>query len=181
MRLWVIIKNRNGNISSLCRRSRFQVRHCSRYWSPRSTANTIIHHIMNSIVKKSPNWIHFSATVTGNVNEEKVLGQRSFQMLTVISSLLLIALILKYLNQDKYINQKGYGSINVQATCNALEQLTSARAERPGRLHDGRLWRRSSVRRIVSQYDGEVCLLVDSGYGIPVDSCLITPFKPACN
>ncbi|KAK9879695.1 hypothetical protein WA026_006755 [Henosepilachna vigintioctopunctata] len=47
--------------------------------------------------------------------------------------------------------RKGYPSINVEATCNALEQFASISAKWPGSVHDGRVWRNSHARDIVSQ------------------------------
>ncbi|KAK9891675.1 hypothetical protein WA026_015642 [Henosepilachna vigintioctopunctata] len=69
--------------------------------------------------------------------------------------------------------KKEYPSINVQATCNSLEQFTNISAECPGSVHDGRVWRNSHIIDIVSQYDGAVCLLGDSRDGL--SPWLITP------
>ncbi|KAK9882695.1 hypothetical protein WA026_022745 [Henosepilachna vigintioctopunctata] len=78
----------------------------------------------------------------------------------------------------RFVGDPGFQSgVAQDATCNALEQFTSIRAQWPGSVHGGRVWRNSHVRDILSQYDGAVCLLGDSGYGL--SPWLITPFKPA--
>nr|XP_023025033.1 putative nuclease HARBI1 [Leptinotarsa decemlineata] len=111
------------------------------------------------------------------MTEAKVLWQRHFCLTSVIGALDCTQIEIQKpgLHGNEYICRKGYPSMNVQATCNALEQFTSISAEWPGSVHDGRVWRNSHVRNIVSQYDGAVCLLGDSGYGL--SPWLITPFK----
>lgn len=145
----------------------------------RSTANKTIRLVMNRIVQRSHNWIRFPST-EAEINEAKVLWQqKQFRLPTVIGALdcTLIEILKPTLHGDEYICRKGYPSINVQGTCNALEQFTSISAEWPGSVHDSRVWRNSPVRDIMSQFDGSACLLGDSGYGL--SPWLITPFKPA--
>lgn len=143
----------------------------------RSTANKTISYVLNRIVDRSHNWIKFPTTAA-TMNDAKVLWQRRFRLPTVIGALdcTQIEITKPRDHGDEYICRKGYASINVQATCNALEQFTSINAEWPGSVHDSRVWRNSGLRDIVSQFDGSACLLGDSGYGL--SPWLITPFKP---
>lgn len=143
----------------------------------RTTANKTIRYVMSRVVEQSHNWIRFPTTAE-DMNEAKVLWQRHFRLPSVIGALDCTQVEIQKpgLHGDEYICRKGYPGINVQATCNALEQFTSISAEWPGSVHDGRVWRNSHARDIVSQYDGAVCLLGDSGYGL--SPWLITPFKP---
>nr|CAI5866044.1 unnamed protein product [Callosobruchus analis] len=46
---------------------------------------------------------------------------------------------------DKYINRKGFASINVQATCNTQEKLTRVDVQWLSSIHDSRIWRRSGM------------------------------------
>ncbi|CAH2003249.1 unnamed protein product [Acanthoscelides obtectus] len=43
----------------------------------------------------------------------------------------------------EYINRKGKPTLNVQATCDSREMLTSVDVSWPGSLHDSRIWRNS--------------------------------------
>ncbi|KAJ8944099.1 hypothetical protein NQ314_009555 [Rhamnusium bicolor] len=127
----------------------------------RSTVTKTVNYVMDCIIARADEWIHFPATPV-EMNEAKILWRRSFS--------------------DANCN-RSFGlyppTINVQATCNAAEQFTSISAEWPGSVHDARIWRISPIRGIVSQYDGPVCLLGDSGYGI--SPWLITPFQSPRN
>ncbi|KAK9872679.1 hypothetical protein WA026_018813 [Henosepilachna vigintioctopunctata] len=73
------------------------------------TANKTIRYVMSRVVEQSHNWIRFPTTAE-DMTEAKVLWQRHFRLPSVI---------------DEYICREGYPSINVQVTCNALEQFTS--------------------------------------------------------
>ncbi|XP_046666759.1 putative nuclease HARBI1 [Homalodisca vitripennis] len=87
------------------------------------------------------------------MTEAKVLWQRHYRLPSVIGALDCTQIEIQKpgLHGDEYICRKGYPSINVQATCNALEQFTSISAEWPGSVHDGRVWRNSHVRDIVTE------------------------------
>lgn len=144
----------------------------------RTTANKIIRYVMNQINENSHRWIRFPLTAA-EINDARLKWQRRFILPTVVGALdcTQIEIVKPGQHGDEYICRKGYPSINVQATCNSLEQFTSISAEWPGSVHDSRIWRNSDVRGIISQFDGSACLLGDSGYGI--SPWLITPFKPA--
>lgn len=143
----------------------------------RSTACKTIHYVMDEVFEKGHNWIKFPSTVQ-EVNNAKLKWQTRFRLPTVIGALDCTHVEVKKpsLFGDEYINRKGFASINAQATCDADEKFTSITAEWPGSVHDARIWRRSDIRRKISQFDGDACLLGDSGYGI--SPWLITPFKP---
>ena len=148
----------------------------------RTTVNKTISNMINRIVEQSHNWIRFPSTAD-EMKEANVLWQRHFRLPTVIGAVDCTHIeILKpgqALHGDEYICRKGYPSVNVQATCNALEQFTSISAEWPGSVHDARVWRRSPIRGIMTKYNGAVCLIGDSGYAL--SPWLITPFKPPQN
>ncbi|KAJ8926704.1 hypothetical protein NQ314_020920 [Rhamnusium bicolor] len=146
----------------------------------RSTVTKTVNYVMDCITARADEWIHFPATPV-EMNEAKILWRRSFQMPTVIGALdcTHVEINKPILHGDEYINRKGYDTINVQATCNTAEQFTSISAEWLGSVHDASIWRTSPIRGIVSQNDGTVCLLADSGYGI--SPWLITPFQPPRN
>ncbi|XP_046688202.1 putative nuclease HARBI1 [Homalodisca vitripennis] len=146
----------------------------------RTTACKTVSYVMDKIIDRANFWIHFPATVE-EINEAKIQWQRNFRLPTVIGALDCTHVQIKKpnLHGDEYVNRKGCITINVQGTCDALERFTSISAEWPGSVHDARIWRRSPVREIMSRFDGRVCLLGDSGYGI--SPWLITPFKPPTN
>lgn len=144
----------------------------------RTTACKTINSVLNNIIEKAGNWIHFPSTVE-EMNEAKILWQSRFRLPTVVGSVDCTHIEIKKPTHfgDEYINRKGFASINVQATCDAQERFTSVCAEWPGSVHDARIWRTSPVRGVISQFNGSACLLGDSGYG--VSPWLVTPFKPA--
>lgn len=146
----------------------------------RTTVCKTIDNVMDKILLKASDWIKFPSTIQ-EVNAAKVQWHRRFRLPTVIGSLDCTHVEIKKpsVHGDEYVNRKGYASINVQATVNANEEFTSLSAEWPGSVHDARIWRRSPIRDIVSKYNGDACLLGDSGYGI--SPWLITPFKPPRN
>lgn len=74
---------------------------------------------------------------------------------------------------DEYINRKGFPSINVQCTVDALERFTSVDAQWPGSVHDSRIFRNSAVKSIMERTVNTI-LLADSGYGIA--PYLLTPY-----
>lgn len=144
----------------------------------RSTVCKTVNFVMDQIIRRANDWIHFPSTAR-EMNEARVLWQTRFHMPSVIGALdcTHVEINKPSIFGDEYVNRKGYTSINVQATCDASEKVTSISAEWPGSVHDSRIWRRTPFRNILSRFDGSVCLLADSGYGI--SPWLITPFKPA--
>ena len=76
---------------------------------------------------------------------------------------------------DECVNRKGKTTINVQMTYDANEKITSVDAQWPGSIHDNRIWRLSGIQDMMRRYDGDICLLGDSRYGIT--PWLITPFE----
>lgn len=111
------------------------------------------------------------------INNVKIVWQRYFCLTTAIGALDCTHVeILKPSHfESEYINQNCYASVNVQAMCDAEEMLTNISVEWPGSVHDLRIWRRISVRNIISRFDGSACLLGDSEFTIL--PWLITPFK----
>lgn len=146
----------------------------------RTTACKTISYVMNKIIDRSGNWIHFPSTAA-EVNEAKLLWQENYRMPSVIGALDCTHVVIRkpVLHGDEYINRKGDITLNVQATCGGRERFTSLTAEWPGSVHDARIWRTSPIRGIMSRFDGGACLLGDSGYGL--SPWLITPFKPPTN
>jgi hypothetical protein len=146
----------------------------------RSTVCKTVDYVMDRILLKANDWIKFPSTIE-EINTAKAQWQTRFRLPTVIGALdcTHVEILKPNVHGDEYINRKGYASINVQATVNADEEFTSVCAEWPGSVHDARIWRRSPIRDTMSKYNGDACLLGDSGYGI--SPWLITPFKPAGN
>ncbi|XP_064648763.1 putative nuclease HARBI1 [Lineus longissimus] len=74
----------------------------------------------------------------------------------------------------RYINRKGYHSINTQVVMDAQYRFINVVAKWPGSTHDSVNLRESGLSEIMSRRDGEEILLGDSGY--PVRPWLMTPF-----
>lgn len=81
------------------------------------------------------------------------------------------------LHGDEYINRKNFASINVQATCNAKEWITSVDASWPGSVHDSRIFKTSSIYRTLQALSSvaTTVLLADSGYGAA--PWVLVPYK----
>lgn len=60
-----------------------------------------------------------------------------------------IPIVKPFAHGDEYINRKRFASINIQATCNGLEEFTRVDASWPGSVHDARIWRNSEIYRIM--------------------------------
>ncbi|CAH1987524.1 unnamed protein product [Acanthoscelides obtectus] len=146
----------------------------------RTTACKTVSLVLNKVCQKADHSITFPTTVS-ELNDAKVKWQSRFTIPTVIGALDCTHVKIKRPGRfvDEYVNRKGYTSINVQTTCDASEKFTSIDAQWSGSVHDGRIWRRSIVNEVLSQFKGSFCLLGDSGYGI--SPWLLTPFKPAIN
>ena len=73
----------------------------------------------------------------------------------------------------RFINRKGYHSINCQMTCTADLCFTSVVARWPGSAHDSRIFRESNLCTKFEQGQLEGLLLGDAGY--PLLAFLMTP------
>lgn len=142
----------------------------------RTTVGKNFTYVMDNIFTKAHNWIRFPRTPV-DINGAKLLWQTRFKIPTVIGAVDCTHIEIQKPHQfgDEYVNRKGYSSLNVQMTCDAAEKITSVDAQWPGSVHDSRIWKLSSVCRLISEFNGSACLLGDSGYGIA--PWMITPFK----
>ncbi|XP_029838975.4 putative nuclease HARBI1 [Ixodes scapularis] len=85
---------------------------------------------------------------------------------------------LKIAKQDQHIyrNRKGYDSLNVQAICNASNEITQLTVKWPGSTHDSFMWRNCDLADKFEAGDmPEGWLLGDAGY--PLQPWLMTPFR----
>ncbi|XP_040068045.1 putative nuclease HARBI1 [Ixodes scapularis] len=87
-----------------------------------------------------------------------------------------IALKIAKKEQHLYRNRKGYDSLNVQAICNASNEITQLTVKWPGSTHDSFMWRNCDLAdkfEAGNMPDG--WLLGDAGY--PLHPWLMTPFR----
>lgn len=132
-----------------------------------STVSKTFSEVLDKIVEKANEWIKFPTTAD-EINTAKEEWNTRFHMPTVVGALDCTHIMIKKpsLYGDEFINRKGKASINVQATCDSFEKITSIEAQWPGSVHDGRIWRNSNVQQVLRLFDGSACLLGDKGYGI---------------
>ena len=72
-----------------------------------------------------------------------------------------------------YVNRKGFYSINVQAICNASNEITNIVARWPGSTHDSRIFENSRIKESFANGEIDGILVGDSGY--PCRTYLMTP------
>lgn len=140
-----------------------------------TTVSKTVNSVSKKIMEKADLWIKFpSSTHDITVAKNEWLQKCKFPSAIGVIDCTHVRIPKPVRFGDEYINRKGFASINVQATCNAKEQFTSVEASWPGSVHDNRIWRNSSVRKVLSEYKNTV-LLGDEGYGL--EPWLMTPFR----
>lgn len=82
-------------------------------------------------------------------------------------------------DENAFVNRKGYHSINVQGVCDHEGKLTNINASWPGSVHDAHIFRTSKIRTHMEE-EGNGCfengvLLGDSGYACR--PFLLTPYN----
>ncbi|XP_046685727.1 putative nuclease HARBI1 [Homalodisca vitripennis] len=143
----------------------------------RSTVSKTISSVRTAVLNKADVWIKFPTTEE-EMEVEKAKWQTNYSFPNSIGAIdcTQIPIVKPFLHGDEYINRKRFASVNVQATCNGLEEFTSVDASWPGSVHDSRIWKNSDVYRVMERNVGESLLIADSGYGIA--PWLMTPFSP---
>ncbi|XP_064644736.1 putative nuclease HARBI1 [Lineus longissimus] len=138
-----------------------------------STVCKTFSNVLTHVVAKAQIWIKFPATLQ-DIREAQQLWQTGNEI-PDCTHVKILKPGARRSHGDEYINRKGSASINVQATCNAVERFTSVDACWPGSVHDSRIWKYSDVGRtmIHSRHGG--LLLGDEGYGIA--PWLLTPYS----
>lgn len=146
----------------------------------RSTVCKTFSNVLDVIVERSQNWIKFPTT-HADMEQAKEEWSSKYRLPTAIGAIdcTHVCIVKPTHFGDEYVNRKGKTSINVQITCNSREQITSVDAQWPGSVHDSRIWRMSTVQDVLRRYDGDVCLLGDSGYGI--SPWMLTPYDEVRN
>ncbi|KAM7282248.1 putative nuclease HARBI1 [Ixodes scapularis] len=87
-----------------------------------------------------------------------------------------IALKIAKKDQNIYRNRKGYDSLNVQAVCNASNEITQLTVKWPGSTHDSFMWRNCDLsEKFEAGGMPDGWLLGDAGY--PLQPWLMTPFR----
>ncbi|XP_062605623.1 putative nuclease HARBI1 [Saccostrea cucullata] len=77
-------------------------------------------------------------------------------------------------NESDYLCRKGYHALNIQMTCDPQFKVLDVVAKWPGSVHDARIFRESSLCRIMEEGQLAGILLGDSGYGLK--PYLMTPY-----
>jgi hypothetical protein len=140
-----------------------------------TTVCKTIKEVLPKIMEKAHLWIHFPSTAT-EMEIAKEDWQTVYRMPCTIGAIDCTHVRIEKPRgefEDEFINRKGFASINVQATCNALEKFTSVDVQWPGSVHDSRIWRNSKISQTMKPYNA--VLLGDEGY--PISQWLITPFR----
>ncbi|XP_057670171.1 putative nuclease HARBI1 [Diorhabda carinulata] len=122
----------------------------------RSTVSRTFSSVLDKIVSKSEDWIKFPRTIE-DMDQANADWASKFRIPTVIGAI--------DCTHVHIIKPSEFGD--------------DVDAQWPGSVHDGRIWRVSGIQDVVRRYDGDVCLLGDSGYGIT--PWLLTPFDEPRN
>ncbi|XP_061191662.1 putative nuclease HARBI1 [Saccostrea echinata] len=77
-------------------------------------------------------------------------------------------------NESDYLCRKGYYALNIQMTCDPLFRVLDVVARWPGSVHDARIFRESSLCKMMEEGQLSGILLGDSGYGLK--PYLMTPY-----
>ena len=78
--------------------------------------------------------------------------------------------------ENSFICRKDYHALNVQFICSGEMLFINCFPRFPGSSHDAGIWRRSSIRKFLSELNLSECwLLEDAGY--PLEPWLITPIS----
>lgn len=146
----------------------------------RSTVSKTVYFVMAAMLRKTDVWIKFP-TSTEDMEIEKAKWQSKYTFPNAIGVIdcTHIPIVKPSVHGDEYLNRKRFTSVNVQATCDALDMFTSVDATWPGSVHDARIWRNSDIYPIMERNTASALLLGDSGYGIA--PWLMTPFSPPAN
>lgn len=141
----------------------------------RSTVCKTLSSVLDSIVEKANNWIKFPSTAE-HMNKAKDDWNSIFHIPTVIGAIDCshVNILKPHVYGDEYVNRRNDISLNVQVTCDSREYITSVDAQWPGSVHDARIWRQSGIQDVMRRFNGDFCLLGDSGYGIT--PWLLTPY-----
>ena len=107
---------------------------------------------MEAIVAKADTWIQFPVDPT-DFQATKDDWQNKFAFPCAIGTLdcTHVQILKPGLYGDEYNCRKGLATLNVQASCDASERLTSVSANWPGSAYDGRIWKNSDVGALMAK------------------------------
>lgn len=110
----------------------------------KSTVSKTVYNVMGAIIRKTNAWIKFSTSMD-DLQNEKVKWQEKYKFPSAIGAINCthIPILKPSVHGDEYVNRKKFTSINVQATCNSVEEFTSLNVSWPGSVHDARIWKNS--------------------------------------
>ena len=82
----------------------------------------------------------------------------------------------QYIPTNFYSGRKKVYCLNVMVICNSDEEFIAVCAKWPGRAHDAKVWRNSTVFNLLSTgYTGDKYLIADSAY--PISRQLLKPYS----
>lgn len=141
-----------------------------------STVSRCVDNITNSLLRHMDEYIHMPANA-----EETLSSKTAFYDIAGFPGI--IGLIdgtqiriqrPSGVNDQPYINRKGYPAINAQAVCNVSRRFIDIYAAWPGSCHDSHVLRSSNIFQQFEQGNIDGRLLGDSGY--PCKPWLLTPY-----
>lgn len=142
-----------------------------------STVSRTVWSVCNNILQKKDYWLQFPITFEA-LQEAKNLWQLRFKFPNAIGAIDATHICIQRPPgdfADEYVNRKRDTSINVQATCNALEIFTSVDCSFPGSVHDSRIYRNSTIKQVLHENPAHALLLADKAYAI--SPWILTPFR----
>ncbi|KAI5633302.1 DDE superfamily endonuclease domain-containing protein [Phthorimaea operculella] len=92
-----------------------------------------------------------------------------------------VAIVTPETHEERYVNRKGYHSLNVLVICDADLNIMNVDSSYPGSTHDSKIWEGNLLKHVIERLHEEngedIYLLGDSGY--PLRETLMTPILNA--
>lgn len=139
-----------------------------------------IHQVTEAIVLEFANeYIVFPSSIQErNELKEKFMQKYNFPGIIGCVDCTHVAILKPKVDEQNFINRKGYHSLNVQLICDPDLKILNVNANYGGSTHDSFIFRHSGINNYLANLHGETFwLLGDSGY--PQLPYLMTPVRNA--
>ncbi|XP_041356770.1 putative nuclease HARBI1 [Gigantopelta aegis] len=138
-----------------------------------TTVCTVLKRVTNAIARLRPHYISFSNNEEMNDLKERFFNIAGFPNCVGAIDCSHIRIIGQGENGQRFINRKGWSSINVQAVSDSNRRFVNIVAHWHGSVHDRRIFDNSLMKQIFEDGGIDGFLIGDSGY--PCLPYLMTP------